>query len=82
MLVQGKRKIKRLKIDFTVCFISLTMPKLFFVMEVKKFLSRGFTMVALYRIKKSLCLNTLQYNMEQKLNRNKLKFAKRLEQVL
>lgn len=30
MLVQGKRKIKRLKIDFTVCFISLTMPKLFF----------------------------------------------------
>lgn len=38
--------------------------------------------VALYRIKKSLCLITLQYNIEQKLNRNKLQFAKGLEQVL
>lgn len=61
---------------------------MFFVREVIKFLSRGFTMVndlgdvALYRIKKSLCLITLQYNIEQKLNRNKLKFAKGLEQVL
>lgn len=60
------------------------MRKHLFVREVKKFLSRGFTMVndlgdiALYTIKKSLCLITLQYNMEQKLNRNKLKFAKRL----
>lgn len=66
MLVQCKRKIKRCKNRFHCLFgfISLTMPKHFFVREVKKFLSTGFTMVndlgdvALYRIKNYLCLIT------------------------